>query len=192
MKTTALAIALLLTGTAVAQTTTYTTTTTQPELDVDVQPPQPVQVRAEPVGEGGEQRVVAHVGPARGLQRVREAQAHGREAEARAHELASAFAALPPLEAVVASNDSRKRSMGRKVVEALGGQGGGGRPDLAQGGGPDGNQAAEAIQAVRDAGRYLGEVLAGCVNFFNPGAIVIGAPPRWPRRAGGRRPRCRR
>jgi predicted NBD/HSP70 family sugar kinase len=32
----------------------------------------------------------------------------------------------------------------------------------------------QAIQAVRDAGRFLGEVLAGCVNFFNPGAIVIG------------------
>ena len=32
----------------------------------------------------------------------------------------------------------------------------------------------QAIQAVRDAGRCLGEVLAGCVNFFNPGAIVIG------------------
>jgi predicted NBD/HSP70 family sugar kinase len=31
-----------------------------------------------------------------------------------------------------------------------------------------------AIQAVRDAGRFLGEVLAGSVNFFNPGAIVIG------------------
>ena len=31
-----------------------------------------------------------------------------------------------------------------------------------------------AIQAVRDAGRYLGEVLAECINFFNPGAIVIG------------------
>jgi predicted NBD/HSP70 family sugar kinase len=31
-----------------------------------------------------------------------------------------------------------------------------------------------AIQLVRDAGRYLGEVLAGAVNFFNPGAIVIG------------------
>lgn len=31
-----------------------------------------------------------------------------------------------------------------------------------------------AVQAVRDAGRALGEVLAGCVNFFNPGAIVIG------------------
>src|SRR4051812_38840334 len=31
-----------------------------------------------------------------------------------------------------------------------------------------------AIQLVRDAGRYLGEVLASSVNFFNPGAIVIG------------------
>ena len=31
-----------------------------------------------------------------------------------------------------------------------------------------------AIQAVRDAGRHLGEVLAECINFFNPGAIVIG------------------
>jgi predicted NBD/HSP70 family sugar kinase len=31
-----------------------------------------------------------------------------------------------------------------------------------------------AAQAVRDAGRALGEVLAGAVTFFNPGAIVIG------------------
>jgi predicted NBD/HSP70 family sugar kinase len=31
-----------------------------------------------------------------------------------------------------------------------------------------------AIAAVRDAGRCLGEVLAECINFFNPGAIVIG------------------
>jgi predicted NBD/HSP70 family sugar kinase len=31
-----------------------------------------------------------------------------------------------------------------------------------------------AIQAVRDAGRHLGEVMAECINFFNPGAIVIG------------------
>jgi predicted NBD/HSP70 family sugar kinase len=31
-----------------------------------------------------------------------------------------------------------------------------------------------AIQAVREAGRCLGEVLAECINFFNPGAIVIG------------------
>jgi predicted NBD/HSP70 family sugar kinase len=31
-----------------------------------------------------------------------------------------------------------------------------------------------AIAAVREAGRYLGEVLAEAINFFNPGAIVIG------------------
>jgi alanyl-tRNA synthetase len=34
-------------------------------------------------------------------------------------------------------------------VEALGGKGGGGRPDMAQGGGPDGSKADEAIAAVR-------------------------------------------
>ena len=39
----------------------------------------------------------------------------------------------------------------RKAVEALGGQGGGGRPDMAQGGGPEGGKAAEAVQAVREA-----------------------------------------
>ena len=42
----------------------------------------------------------------------------------------------------------------RAGVEALGGKGGGGRPDMAQGGGPDGGKAAEAIAAVR-------QVLAG-------------------------------
>jgi predicted NBD/HSP70 family sugar kinase len=31
-----------------------------------------------------------------------------------------------------------------------------------------------AVQAVRDAGRDLGMVLALCINFFNPGAIVLG------------------
>jgi len=31
-----------------------------------------------------------------------------------------------------------------------------------------------ATQLVREAGRNLGEVLAGCVNFFNPEVIVIG------------------
>jgi predicted NBD/HSP70 family sugar kinase len=36
----------------------------------------------------------------------------------------------------------------------------------------DGNSLA--TQLVREAGRDLGEVLAGCVNFFNPGVIVIG------------------
>ncbi len=35
------------------------------------------------------------------------------------------------------------------AVAALGGQGGGGRPDMAQGGGPDGAKANEALQAVR-------------------------------------------
>jgi len=39
----------------------------------------------------------------------------------------------------------------RLAVAALGGQGGGGRPDMAQGGGPDGTKAAEAVQAVREA-----------------------------------------
>jgi len=31
-----------------------------------------------------------------------------------------------------------------------------------------------ALQAIRRAGRAVGEVLAECINFFNPGAIVIG------------------
>jgi alanyl-tRNA synthetase len=39
----------------------------------------------------------------------------------------------------------------RKAVEALGGQGGGGRPDMAQGGGPDGGAAEAALAAIRDA-----------------------------------------
>jgi alanyl-tRNA synthetase len=37
----------------------------------------------------------------------------------------------------------------RAGVEALGGKGGGGRPDMAQGGGPDGTKAADAIAAVK-------------------------------------------
>jgi alanyl-tRNA synthetase len=39
----------------------------------------------------------------------------------------------------------------KHATAALGGQGGGGRPDMAQGGGPDGGKAAEAIAAVRAA-----------------------------------------
>jgi alanyl-tRNA synthetase len=39
----------------------------------------------------------------------------------------------------------------RKAVEALGGQGGGGRPDMAQGGGPDGSKAGGAVEAVKAA-----------------------------------------
>ncbi|WP_267380190.1 MULTISPECIES: alanine--tRNA ligase [unclassified Sphingomonas] len=38
----------------------------------------------------------------------------------------------------------------RTAVAVLGGQGGGGRPDMAQGGGPDGTKAADAIAAIRD------------------------------------------
>ncbi|MCP1470949.1 alanyl-tRNA synthetase [Sphingobium sp. OAS761] len=37
----------------------------------------------------------------------------------------------------------------RAGVEALGGKGGGGRPDMAQGGGPDGDKAREALDAVK-------------------------------------------
>ncbi len=36
-------------------------------------------------------------------------------------------------------------------VACVGGQGGGGRPDMAQGGGPDGGKAAVALDAIRDA-----------------------------------------
>ena len=39
----------------------------------------------------------------------------------------------------------------KAAVAALGGQGGGGRPDMAQGGGPDGDKAVDALQAVRKA-----------------------------------------
>jgi alanyl-tRNA synthetase len=39
----------------------------------------------------------------------------------------------------------------KRAVAALGGQGGGGRPDMAQGGGPDASKAAEAVAAVRAA-----------------------------------------
>jgi alanyl-tRNA synthetase len=39
----------------------------------------------------------------------------------------------------------------KAAVAALGGQGGGGRPDMAQGGGPDGAKAKDALAAVKDA-----------------------------------------
>jgi alanyl-tRNA synthetase len=39
----------------------------------------------------------------------------------------------------------------KAAVARLGGQGGGGRPDMAQGGGPDGSKAREALEAVKDA-----------------------------------------
>src|SRR3546814_5828570 len=39
----------------------------------------------------------------------------------------------------------------KSAVAALGGQGGGGRPDMAQGGGPEGDKAQAAVQAVSQA-----------------------------------------
>ncbi|MDT8758347.1 alanine--tRNA ligase [Sphingomonas psychrotolerans] len=39
----------------------------------------------------------------------------------------------------------------KAAVAVLGGQGGGGRPDMAQGGGPDGSKGAEALEAVKGA-----------------------------------------
>ena len=39
----------------------------------------------------------------------------------------------------------------KAAVATLGGQGGGGRPDMAQGGGPDGSKAKEALEAVKTA-----------------------------------------
>ena len=39
----------------------------------------------------------------------------------------------------------------KHATVALGGQGGGGRPDMAQGGGPDGGRAQDAIEAIRAA-----------------------------------------
>ena len=34
--------------------------------------------------------------------------------------------------------------------------------------------SGEAVRAVREAGRAVGEVLVACVNFYNPGAVVLG------------------
>jgi alanyl-tRNA synthetase len=39
----------------------------------------------------------------------------------------------------------------RKGSEALGGKGGGGRPDMAQAGGPDGANANAALSAIEQA-----------------------------------------
>ncbi len=39
----------------------------------------------------------------------------------------------------------------RKGAEALGGKGGGGRPDMAQAGGPDGSKADAALKAIEGA-----------------------------------------
>ena len=43
----------------------------------------------------------------------------------------------------------------RKGAEALGGKGGGGRPDMAQAGGPDGSKAERRAQGDRGGARRL-------------------------------------
>jgi alanyl-tRNA synthetase len=43
------------------------------------------------------------------------------------------------------------RELVRAASEALGGKGGGGRPDMAQAGGPDGSKADAALQAIEAA-----------------------------------------
>ena len=48
----------------------------------------------------------------------------------------------------------------RAGAQALGGQGGGGRPDMAQAGGPDGSKASEALDAVEAAVRELASAAA--------------------------------
>ena len=48
----------------------------------------------------------------------------------------------PPLDAV---------ALAKVGAEALGGQGGGGRPDFAQAGGPDGTRAEAALLAIEEA-----------------------------------------
>ena len=57
--------------------------------------------------------------------------------------------------AVGVTEDLTKRFNAVELVRVgstlLGGQGGGGRPDMAQAGGPDGSRAAEAIAAIRTA-----------------------------------------
>ena len=41
--------------------------------------------------------------------------------------------------------------LARAAVQAMGGQGAGGKPDFAQGGAPDGARAAEGVAAIRAA-----------------------------------------
>ncbi|MEO7786952.1 MAG: alanine--tRNA ligase-related protein, partial [Sphingomicrobium sp.] len=71
----------------------------------------------------------------------------------------------PGIAALIATNDGRASvavgvndvpdvsavDLVKAAVAALGGQGGGGRPDMAQGGGPDGTKAEEALTAIKDA-----------------------------------------
>ena len=78
------------------------------------------------------------------------------EAKSRLGTGAAAIVAVNDGKAAIAAavtNDLLERlsavDLVRAGVEAVGGKGGGGRPDMAQGGGPDGDKADAAIDAVR-------------------------------------------
>ena len=45
----------------------------------------------------------------------------------------------------------QRRRLVKKGAEVLGGKGGGGRPDMAQAGGPDGSKAEDALKAIETA-----------------------------------------
>ena len=64
------------------------------------------------------------------------------------------------IKAPVFDGDERLGQIGRQIgdldrrapgVAAVGGQGGGGRPDMAQGGGPNAEAASQALEAIRAA-----------------------------------------
>ncbi|VAV96206.1 Alanyl-tRNA synthetase, partial [hydrothermal vent metagenome] len=66
--------------------------------------------------------------------------------------------------AVGVTDDLKERlsavDLARVGAEAIGGKGGGGRPDMAQAGGPDGANAAKAIKSIEQAIASRGERLA--------------------------------
>jgi alanyl-tRNA synthetase len=79
----------------------------------------------------------------------------GRE-DALKHVAASLKTAPEEVEARVAALVEERKRLERELADAkkalaLGGKGGGGRPDMAQGGGPDGSKAQDALAVVRAA-----------------------------------------
>ena len=66
----------------------------------------------------------------------------------------------------------------RKGAEALGGKGGGGRPDMAQAGGPDGSKADAALKAIEAALGALARRLARA----HPRCSRCEQSRRWPNR----------
>ena len=71
----------------------------------------------------------------------------------------------------------------RKASEVLGGKGGGGRPDMAQAGGPDGSKADDALKAIEAAlGRRLSSRHGICASSRSDVRVVaIIRPHRAPR-----------